>query len=140
MRLYRTANGRWVGLKSKMGKGGKAVEVPTIKADLIDFLNELTPPEPEASRHPACLQGRHDAELGRTANPYGSPDMAAEWARCYDATREAGLAKRQRFAALDLLPRNAGRPTRKRAKPASKKRCTTARCRANRGRSKGMLG
>lgn len=150
MNLYRTAKGRFVGTQAearKSGKGWVKVSVPTVKADLIDYLNDLTgsgraaaPPETGriCEQSWAYQRGRSDAEHGMTTNPYSTPELRADWARGHDDAHELGLIGTRRFGA-SALPRFAPRPT-KRRKAKAEKACTTARCRANRNRKKGLLG
>lgn len=147
MRLYRRlADGLIVGTQKEAGAKREELDVPTDKAGLIEWLNTNASSSGNCQcgnlkYSGPCIQGRHDAERGVTTNPYRSPDLRAEWARCHDETVEAGLGKLPRFG-LRAMPRNAPRPARKRAKsaPTKQKRCTTARCRANRNREKGLLG
>lgn len=113
MRLYRTAKGRVVGTQDDAradGRGWETIEVPTVKADLIAFLNDNLPSG--AYDSPAFVLGRSDAERGMTANPYGSPDLRSEWERGHALAFESGLAKLPSFVTV-ASPRN-GTPRRAR--------------------------
>lgn len=150
MRLYRTAAGRFAGTQAdarKDGPGWKPEEVPTVKADLIAYLNALTgngkaaaapaPTGKVTDRSYAYQHGRADAERGITTNPYASQELRTEWARGHDDAHELGLTDLPRFG-LRTLSRSA--PRRAKRKRKDDLTCTAQGCRVNRNRPKGMLG
>lgn len=103
MRLYRTAKGTFVGTQAdarRDGKGWAEVEVPTSpKPDLLAFLNDNITPLANDNESPAYVLGRSDAERGMTTNPYGSPDLRAQWEAGHALAVESGMASLSSFAA-----------------------------------------
>ncbi|MEO1169633.1 MAG: hypothetical protein AAFW97_13075 [Pseudomonadota bacterium] len=72
MRLYRTADGEWIGTQADArsaaeGRGWEQVEVPTDKAGLLGFLNDMEAKNPrrEAS---SILQAPEEAEAVKQSN------------------------------------------------------------------------
>ena len=83
MKLYTNNNGEWAGTqaeaKKNWGKAASTAEVPTIKQELIDFLNENN----VGSSSPASTTANSDtveAVAIKNGNNVTSPLMDVKWA------------------------------------------------------------